>query len=65
MSDKKDADRTGTERAAILLMTLGEQEAAQVLNIQAAAASKRYVRALRRLRSILQDMPGGMQEWQP
>jgi RNA polymerase sigma-70 factor, ECF subfamily len=44
---------------------LSNAEAAQVLNIQAAAASKRYVRALRRLKSILQDMPGGMQEWQP
>jgi RNA polymerase sigma-70 factor, ECF subfamily len=44
---------------------LSNSEAAQVLNIQASAASKRYVRALRRLKSILQDMPGGIQEWEP
>jgi RNA polymerase sigma-70 factor (ECF subfamily) len=40
-------------------------ETAQVLNIQQAAASKRYIRALRRLKDILKNMPGGLEEWQP
>jgi RNA polymerase sigma-70 factor (ECF subfamily) len=44
---------------------LSNGEAAQVLRIQPSAASKRYVRALRRLKEILHDMPGGLQEWQP
>jgi RNA polymerase sigma-70 factor (ECF subfamily) len=44
---------------------LSNAEAAEVLNIRASTASKRYVRALRRLKSTLQGMPGGMQEWQP
>jgi RNA polymerase sigma-70 factor (ECF subfamily) len=44
---------------------LSNNEAAQVLNIQSSAASKRYIRALRRLKEILHDMPGGLQEWQP
>jgi RNA polymerase sigma-70 factor (ECF subfamily) len=42
---------------------LSNTEAAQVLNIQPAAASKRYIRALRRLKEILQGLPGGSQEW--
>jgi RNA polymerase sigma-70 factor (ECF subfamily) len=43
---------------------LSNTETAQVLSIQPAAASKRYVRALRRLKEILQNLPGGPQEWQ-
>jgi RNA polymerase sigma-70 factor (ECF subfamily) len=43
---------------------LSNVEAAQVLDIQPAAASKRYFRALRRLKEVLHDMPGGLQEWQ-
>jgi RNA polymerase sigma-70 factor (ECF subfamily) len=38
-------------------------EAAQVLNILPSAASKRYIRALRRLKEILKNMPGGLDEW--
>jgi len=38
---------------------LSNAEAAQVLGLQESAASKRYVRALRRLREILKSMPGG------
>lgn len=38
-------------------------EAAEVLNIQPSAASKRYIRALRRLKEILKNMPGGLEEW--
>jgi RNA polymerase sigma-70 factor (ECF subfamily) len=44
---------------------LSNAEAALVLNIQPAAASKRYFRALRRLKDVLQGLPGGLQEWQP
>ena len=38
---------------------LSNAEAAQVLGLQESAASKRYVRALKRLREILKSMPGG------
>jgi RNA polymerase sigma-70 factor, ECF subfamily len=37
---------------------LSNQETAEALGIQPAAASKRYVRALRRLKDILIDLPG-------
>lgn len=38
---------------------LTRTEAAQVLGIQEAAAAKRYVRALKRLKDALADLPGG------
>ena len=37
---------------------LGNAEAAEILGIQPAAASKRYVRALARLKQILETLPG-------
>src|SRR5262245_56698982 len=37
---------------------LGNAEAAAVLGIEASAASKRYIRALRRLKAILDAVPG-------
>jgi RNA polymerase sigma-70 factor (ECF subfamily) len=37
---------------------LSNNEAAEVLGIQPAAASKRYIRALRRLKTILDSVPG-------
>ena len=40
-------------------------EAAQVLGIQERAATKRYPRALKRLRQILAEMPGGLTELRP
>lgn len=40
---------------------LTRAEAAQVLGIGEAAAAKRYVRALKRLTSLLTDMPGGLE----
>jgi RNA polymerase sigma-70 factor, ECF subfamily len=40
-------------------------ETAQVLGIQEDAASKRYLRALGRLREILSDMPGGLTGLRP
>jgi RNA polymerase sigma-70 factor (ECF subfamily) len=39
---------------------LTNAEAAAVLGITAAAAGKRYLRALERLRGILAQMPGGL-----
>jgi RNA polymerase sigma-70 factor (ECF subfamily) len=40
-------------------------EAAAVLGIHENAAAKRYVRALKRLKDILADMPGGLTEVRP
>jgi len=44
---------------------LTTSEAAQVLGIQKAAAAKRYMRALVRLREMLADMPGGLTGLRP
>src|SRR5262245_22671921 len=44
---------------------LTSSETAQVLGIQEDAASKRYLRALGRLREILSDMPGGLTGLRP
>lgn len=41
---------------------LTNAETAQVLGLDASAASKRYVRALQRLKEILSAMPGGLGE---
>jgi RNA polymerase sigma-70 factor (ECF subfamily) len=40
-------------------------EAAQLLGIQERAAAKRYVRALKRLKELLEDMPGGLTGLRP
>jgi RNA polymerase sigma-70 factor (ECF subfamily) len=40
-------------------------ETAQILGIKEAAAGKRYIRALERLREILVSMPGGLEDFQP
>jgi RNA polymerase sigma-70 factor (ECF subfamily) len=40
---------------------LSRAETAQVLGIEEAAAAKRYIRALKRLKNVLADMPGGME----
>jgi RNA polymerase sigma-70 factor (ECF subfamily) len=40
-------------------------ETARVLGVSEAAAGKRYVRALVRLKEVLSHMPGGLGEWQP
>jgi RNA polymerase sigma-70 factor (ECF subfamily) len=44
---------------------LSNGEAAQVLGLDKSAASKRYARALRRLKDILVAMPGGLGEAGP
>jgi RNA polymerase sigma-70 factor (ECF subfamily) len=41
---------------------LNNAEAAQTLGIQESAASKRYLRALKKLKEILTSMPGGLGE---
>jgi RNA polymerase sigma-70 factor (ECF subfamily) len=41
---------------------LTNAETAQVLGLEASAASKRYVRALQRLKEILAAMPGGLRD---
>lgn len=44
---------------------LSNEETAQTLGIRKSAASKRYVRALKKLREILSTMPGGIGEVEP
>ena len=44
---------------------LTNSEAAEVLGIQERAAAKRYVRALKRLRELLADSPGGLTGLRP
>jgi RNA polymerase sigma-70 factor (ECF subfamily) len=44
---------------------LTRAETAQVLGIKEAATSKRYIRALRRLKDILVNMPAGIEELGP
>jgi RNA polymerase sigma-70 factor (ECF subfamily) len=40
---------------------LNRAETAQVLGIEAGTAAKRYIRALKRLKAVLADMPGGLE----
>ena len=42
-TEKRTSTRSGTERAAILLLTLGEQEAAQVLKHMGAKEVQREI----------------------
>jgi RNA polymerase sigma-70 factor (ECF subfamily) len=44
---------------------LSRAETAQVLGMSESAVSKRYIRALQRLKDILAEMPGGLGEVQP
>lgn len=44
---------------------LSNAEVAQVLEIRESAASKRYIRALRRLKEILKEIPGGIEGFWP
>lgn len=44
---------------------LSNAEAARVLEIQEAAASKRYIRALQKLKHLLTSVPGGLGELTP
>jgi flagellar motor switch protein FliG len=61
MSDKKIApERTGTERAAILLLTLGEQEAAQVLKHMGAKEVQRIGAAMAKLANVSREEVHGV-----
>jgi len=55
MIDKKDAERTGTERAAILLLTLGEKEAAEVLKQMGAKEVQRIGAAMAKLQNVSKE----------
>ncbi len=60
MTDKRDADRSGTERAAILLLTLGEQEAAQVLKHMSAKEVQRIGAAMAKLANVSKEEVHGV-----
>ncbi len=60
MTDKKDAERSGTERAAILLLTLGEQEAAQVLRHMGAKEVQRIGAAMAKLANVSREEVQGV-----
>jgi flagellar motor switch protein FliG len=60
MSDKKDTERSGTERAAILLLTLGEQEAAQVLRHMGAKEVQRIGAAMAKLANVSKEEVHGV-----
>ena len=55
MIDKKEAERTGTERAAILLLTLGEKEAAEVLKQMGAKEVQRIGAAMAKLQNVSKE----------
>jgi flagellar motor switch protein FliG len=52
MAERTDSSRSGVERAAILLLTLGEQEAAQVLKHMGAREVQRVGAAMAKLSKI-------------
>jgi RNA polymerase sigma-70 factor (ECF subfamily) len=56
------------DREALVLRhfeQLNSAEVARELGISEAAAGKRYLRALQRLRTLLKEAPGGLDLWQP
>jgi flagellar motor switch protein FliG len=55
MKDRGEPIRTGTERAAILLLTLGEQEAAQVLKHMGAKEVQRIGSAMSKLNNVTRE----------
>jgi flagellar motor switch protein FliG len=55
MTDKKEAERSGTERAAILLLTLGEKEAAEVLKHMGAKEVQRIGAAMAKLKTVSKE----------
>ncbi len=60
MSEKREAERTGTERAAILLLSLGEQEAAQVLKHMGAREVQRIGAAMATLTNVSREEVQGV-----
>ncbi len=59
-SERREARRTGTERAAILLLTLGEQEAAQVLKHMGAKEVQRVGAAMAHLAQVSREEVSGI-----
>jgi flagellar motor switch protein FliG len=55
MTDKKEAERSGTDRAAILLLTLGEKEAAEVLKQMGAKEVQRIGAAMAKLTNVSRE----------
>ena len=49
----------------LMVEDLTNNEVAETLGISKAAASKRYVQALRRLRKVLSNIPGFVNDMQP
>jgi flagellar motor switch protein FliG len=60
MAEQTAEPRTGTERAAILLLSLGEQEAAQVLKHMGARDVQRVGAAMARLQNVSRDEVSGV-----
>jgi flagellar motor switch protein FliG len=60
MKEKGEQARTGTERAAILLLTLGEQEAAQVLRHMGAKEVQRIGSAMSKLANVSREEVHGV-----
>jgi len=58
--ERKDGPRPGTERAAILLLTLGESEAAQVLKHMGAKEVQRIGTAMAKLSGVSRDEVTGV-----
>jgi flagellar motor switch protein FliG len=52
MPERSEAARNGTERAAILLLTLGEQEAAQILKHMSAKEVQRVGSAMAKVKNV-------------
>src|SRR3954469_24116326 len=59
-NEKKAEGRSGVERAAILLLTLGEQEAAQVLKHMGAREVQKVGAAMTRLTGVSKDEVTGV-----
>jgi flagellar motor switch protein FliG len=60
MTDKKETERSGTERAAILLLTLGEKEAAEVLKHMGAKEVQRIGAAMAKLKTVSREEVHGV-----
>jgi flagellar motor switch protein FliG len=60
MTDRKDSERSGTERAAILLLTLGEKEAAEVLKHMGAKEVQRIGVAMAKLANVSKEEVHGV-----
>jgi flagellar motor switch protein FliG len=59
-ADRREAARSGTERAAILLLTLGESEAAQVLKHMGAKEVQRIGTAMAKLANVSREEVHGV-----